>query len=54
MYYDSICLEGSHSLLQEMSYRRSCIGGVHVVRMAYLTICCVLVKDMSYWRSCFT
>ena len=20
--------------------------------MAYLTICCVLLKDMSYWRSC--
>ena len=35
-----------------MSYGRSCIGGVHVFRMAYLTKCCVLLKDMSYWRSC--
>ena len=35
-----------------MSYGRSCIGGVHVFRMAYLTICYVLLKDMSYWRSC--
>ena len=25
---------------------RSCIGGVYVFRMAYLTICCVLLKDM--------
>ena len=33
---------------------RSCIGGVHVFRMAYLTIYCVLLKDMSFWRSCFT
>ena len=24
----------------------SCIGGVHVFRMAYLTICCVLLKHM--------
>ena len=24
------------------------IGGVHVFRMAYLTICCVLLEDMSY------
>ena len=29
MYYDSICLEGDHALLYEMSYGRSCIGGVH-------------------------
>ena len=35
-----------------MSYGRSCIGGVHVYRMEYLTICCVLLKGMSYWRSC--
>ena len=35
-----------------MFYGRSCIGGVHVFRMAYLTICYVLLKDMPYWRSC--
>ena len=35
-----------------MSYGRSCIGGVHVFRMAYHAICYVLLKDMSYWRSC--
>ena len=34
-----------------MSYGRSCIGEVHVFRMAYLTICYVLLKDMFYWRS---
>ena len=49
-----ICVEGGHALLLEMSYGRSYIGGVHVFRTAYLTICCVLLKDMSYWRSCFT
>ena len=35
-----------------MSYGRSCIGRVHVFRMAYLIMCYVLLKDMSYWRSC--
>ena len=35
------CLNGGHALLREMSYGRSCAGGVHVFRMAYLTICCV-------------
>ena len=25
----------------------SCIGGVPVFRMVYLTICCVLLKDMT-------
>ena len=29
-------IEGGHALLQEMSNGRLCIGGVHVVRMAYL------------------
>ena len=38
---------------RKMSYGRSCIGGVHVFRMSYLTICCVLLKDMPYWGSCF-
>ena len=32
-----------------MSYDRSCIGGVHVFRMAYLTIYCVFC-----WKSCLT
>ena len=36
-----------------MSHGRSCIGGVHVFRMAYLTIYCVLLEDMSYWRHVF-
>ena len=59
MYYDSICLEGGHALLQEMSYGMSCIGGVHVFRMAYLIICCVLLKDVLleikfYLRVCIT
>ena len=36
-----------------MSHGRSCIGEVHVFRMAYLTICCVLLEDMSYWRHVF-
>ena len=22
--------------------------------MIYLTICCVLLEDMSYWSTCFT
>ena len=39
---------GGHALLYEMSYGRSCIGGVHVFRMAYLTKCYILLKDMSY------
>ena len=34
----AICLKGDHVLLEEMSYGRSCIGGVHVFKMAYLTI----------------
>ena len=54
MSYESICLKGGYALLKEMSYGRSCVAGVHVFRMAYLTICCVLLKDISYWRSCFT
>ena len=29
-------------------YGMSCIGGMHVFRMAYLIICYVLLKDMSY------
>ena len=44
-----------------MSYGRLCIGGVHVFRMAYLTIFCVLlcfteghglVEVMLYLRVC--
>ena len=41
-----------------MSYWRSCIGGVHVFRMAYLTIHCffagryVLLEDMFFLRVC--
>ena len=31
MYYDSICLEGGHALLLEMSHGRSCIGVGHVL-----------------------
>ena len=34
----AICLKGDHVLLEEMSYGNSCIGGVHVFKMAYLTI----------------
>ena len=30
----------------------SCIGGVHVFRMAYFTICCVLLEVMFYLRVC--
>ena len=52
MYYDSICLEGS--LLQEMSYERSCIGEVHISRWHILQYCCVLLKDLSYWKLFFT
>ena len=54
MYYDSNCLEGGHALLYEISYVISSIGGMNVLRMAYLTICCFLLRDMSYWRSYFT
>ena len=32
-----------------MSYERSCVGGMHVFRMAYLTICCVF-----FWNACLT
>ena len=32
-----------------MSCGRSCVGGVHVIRMTYLTIYCVLLRDISYW-----
>ena len=39
-----------------MFYGRSCIGGVHVFRMAYLSICCVLQDDiltgMFFLRVC--
>ena len=54
MSYESICLKGGHTLLEEMSYERLCIGGVHIFRMRYLTICCVLLEDTSYWRACFS
>ena len=53
MSYGSICLKGGHALLEKMSYGRSYIGGVHVSRMAYLRICCVLLKYMSFWRAVF-
>ena len=36
-----------------MFYGKSCIGGVHVFRVEYLTICCVLLENMSYWRMFF-
>ena len=62
------CLKGGNALLEETSYGRSCIGGLHVFRMAYLTICCVLLcfaercvtggqvflEGMYYRRACFT
>ena len=54
MSYWSICLKGGHALLEEMSYGRSCIGGVHVFSIVYLTICCVLLEDMFYLRTCFS
>ena len=34
-----------------MSCGRSCAGGVHVFRMAYVTICCVLLENISYWMT---
>ena len=39
MIFWIICLEGGHAFLYEMSYGKSCIGGVHAFRMAYLTTC---------------
>ena len=54
MSYETICLMGGHALLKEMSYGRSCVGGIHVFRMAYLTIWCVLLEDISYWMTSFT
>ena len=33
---------------------RSCVGVVDVFMMAYLAICTVLLKDISYWITCFT
>ena len=54
MSYESICLNGGRALSEEMSYGRSCTGGVHAFRMAYIMICCVLLEDMSYWRACFS
>ena len=35
-----------------MSCGRSCVGGVHVFRMAYIVICCVLLEDIYYRRVC--
>ena len=54
MSYESICLKGGHALLKEMSYGWSCVDGVHAFRMAYLTVCWVLLEDISYWMTCFT
>ena len=54
MSYEQICPNGGNDLLEKMSYGRSCIGGVHVFRMTCLTICCVWLEDMSYWRVCFS
>ena len=30
-----------------------CIGGVHIFRMTYLTICYALLEDISHWRTSF-
>ena len=48
------CVMIAYELREVMLGCRSCIGGVHVFRMAFLTTCCDLLKDMSFWRSCFT
>ena len=52
MYYESICIKGSHALLEQMSCGRSYVGGVHVFRMAYLVMRYVLLIDISYWMTC--
>ena len=31
----------------DMSYESICLGRVHVFRMAYLTLCSVLLEDIS-------
>ena len=53
MCYESICVKGGHALLERMSCGRSCIGGVHVFRMAYLVMRYVLLIEISYWMTCF-
>ena len=45
---------GVHVFQDDMSYESICLGGVHVFRMAYLTICSVLLEDISYWMTHFT
>ena len=32
------CLKGGHALYEEISYGKSCIGGVHVFWMVYRAI----------------
>ena len=51
MSYGSICLKGGHALLEEIYYRRSCIGRVPVFRMAFLTGLCILLENLSYRRT---
>ena len=47
-----LCM-GGHALLEQMSCGRSCVGGVHVFRMAYLVMRYVLLEEISYWMTCF-
>ena len=55
MTYDSICLEGGHAfvvgnLLWAIKYKwNACLQD----GISY-NLFCIFLKDMSYWRSCFT
>ena len=35
-----------------MSCAKSCVGGVHFFMMEYLSICSVLLEDISNWVTC--
>ena len=57
MSFRITCLIGAHVLREVMFCRRkflemSCVGGVYIFKMAYLTMCCVSLKDMSSWKTC--
>ena len=52
MFYESIRAKGGHAMLEEISCGRSCVGGIHVFRMAYLVMSYVLLVEISYWMTC--
>ena len=59
MSFRMTCIMIAYVLREIMLCCRKCLIGGHVLVEACLQdgifkICCVLLKDMSYWRPCFT